>query len=120
MPKVIRKYPTIKKCLTCLEILLYKNKLGNKNNDMSFELNEPIYEGKFFNSNKKFYIVGYDYDPYQKIHVEYINSESISSILVLELFSIFRVISTFSLYLTLFNITSLSLIYLVNLLIDNK
>ena len=26
MPKVIRKYPTIKKCLTCLEILLYKNK----------------------------------------------------------------------------------------------
>ena len=76
MPKVIRKYPTIKKCLTCLEILLYKNKLGNKNNDMSFELNEPIYEGKFFNSNKKFYIIGYDYDPYPKIHVEYINSES--------------------------------------------
>ena len=76
MPKVIRKYPTIKKCLTCLEILLYKNKLGNKNNDMSFELNEPIYEGKFFNSNKKFYIVGYDYDPYPKIHVEYINSEN--------------------------------------------
>src|SRR5574344_621306 len=76
MPKVIRKYPTIKKCINCLEILLYKNKLGNKNNNMSFELNEPIYEGKFFNSNKKFYIIGYDYDPYPKIHVEYINSEN--------------------------------------------
>lgn len=76
MPKVIRKYPTIKKCLICLEILLYKNKLGNKNNDMSFELNEPIYKGKFFNSNKKFYIIGYDYDPYPKIHVEYVNSEN--------------------------------------------
>ena len=76
MPKVIRKYSTIKKCLICLEILLYKNKLGNTNNGMSFELNEPIYEGKFFNSNKKFYITGYDYDPSPKIHVEYINSES--------------------------------------------
>lgn len=54
MPKVIRKYPTIKKCLTCLEILLYKNKLGNKNNDMSFELNEPIYEGKFLIVIKNF------------------------------------------------------------------
>ena len=43
---------------------------------MSFELNEPIYKGKFFNSNRKFYIIGYDYDPYPKIHVEYINSEN--------------------------------------------
>jgi len=75
MPKVIRKYSTIKKCLTCLETLLYRNKLGNINNGMSFVVNEPIYEGKFFNRNKKFYIVGYDYDPYPKIHLEYIDTE---------------------------------------------
>ena len=76
MPKVIRKYPTIKKCLACLETLLYDNRLGNTNDGQAFEPTGPIYEGKFFNSNKKFYITGYDYDPYPKIHVEYINSES--------------------------------------------
>lgn len=75
LPNIIRKYPTIKKCLTCLETLLYKHKLGNVDNGMSFDLNTPIYEGKFFNSNKKFYIIGYDYKPYAKICVDYINSE---------------------------------------------
>lgn len=75
LPKVIMKYSTIKKCIDCLEVLLYKNKLGNKNDGTSFDIDTPIYQGTFFNVNKKFNIIGYVYEPYPKIHVEYTNSE---------------------------------------------
>lgn len=60
---VIKKYDTIKKCKDILELLLYKEKMGNKNDGKTLELNDYIYMGHFFNSSRTFRLMGYGYNP---------------------------------------------------------
>ena len=68
---VIRKYNTMIKCKEILELYLYKEKMGNKDNGLTFELNDSIYTGKFFNDTKTFNVTGYGYKPYAQFIITF-------------------------------------------------
>lgn len=79
LPYVEKKYDSIAKCKDILELFLYKERMGNKNNGLVLELDNPIYTGKFFNSSKTFNITGYGFKSYPQFIVTYQKNKNKSS-----------------------------------------
>ena len=71
LPFVIKKYNTMKKCNDILELFLYKARMGNRNSGKVLELDEPIYTGKFFNSQETFDLIGYGFKPAAQFIIQF-------------------------------------------------